>query len=187
MGGPGFGGYFEPMDEELTLHEIERLEALRKLRSLPEAIVETAWVRDAQVEAVIDAVLVVALHGDLRATAHARHAGEWCARIAGRLPDGPDPLLARRVGVLGEVDPVTLEQIPELRHLASHLRRRDLIARIAEVAREFDTRIMPDERGRCVSPRLALRAMLANADERSRPIVEALETAVCSHSHARVA
>jgi hypothetical protein len=52
------------MDTELTLHELERLEAQRKLRDLPAALVETAWVREAQIEAVIDAVLVVALGAD---------------------------------------------------------------------------------------------------------------------------
>ena len=94
------------MDTELTLHELERLEAQRKLRDLPAAIVETAWVREAQIEAVIDAVLTVALGAE--ATAHARHAGEWCARIAAALPNGPDPSLARRVGVLGDIDSVRL-------------------------------------------------------------------------------
>ena len=50
-------GYAWVMDTELTLHELSRLEAQRKLRDLPAAVLETAWVREAQIEAVIDAVL----------------------------------------------------------------------------------------------------------------------------------
>lgn len=176
-------GYPRPMDEELTLHELTRLEAERKLRSLPAAVLETAWVREAQIEAVIDAVLVVAL-GGAEAIARARHTGEWCARIAGAMACGPDPAFARRVGVLGDVDPAALERIPELRNLASPPRTMALIAR---VAREFDERISPDEHGRCTSPHAVLGAMLARADEVTRPIIEALQNAVHPVRHVRVA
>lgn len=173
------------MDTELTLHELERLEAQRKLRDLPAAIVETAWVREAQIEAVIDAVLAVAL-GDTEATAHARHTGEWCARIAAALPNGPDPSLARRVGVLGDIDCAVLERIVELRHIPQHANDVQL-ARIASVAREFETWISPDEFGRSKSPNIVLLAMLANADDATRPIVEVLASALHPTSHARVA
>ncbi len=172
------------MDIELTVHELTRLEAERKLRSLPEAVLETAWVREAQIEAVIDAVLAVALGGDAQALARARHAGEWSARIAGALSGGPDPSLARRVAVLSEIDAAVLERITELRHIA---RASDQVRSIAGVAREFDARISPDEHGRCASPHLVLRAMLAHADDATRPIVDALEAALQPARHARVA
>lgn len=172
------------MDTELTLHELERLEAQRKLRDLPVAILETAWVREAQIEAVIDAVLIVALGAE--ASAHARHAGEWCARIAAALPNGPDPSLARRIGVLGDVDRAVLERIVELRHIAQ--RACDgLLQQIASVAREFEAWISPDEFGRSKSPNIVLPAMLANADDATRPIVEALASVLHTTRHARVA
>ncbi|HTU69086.1 MAG TPA: hypothetical protein VMF11_02100 [Candidatus Baltobacteraceae bacterium] len=185
------------MDEELTLHELTRLEADRKLKSLPTAVLETAWVREAQVEAVIDAVLVVAL-SNTQAIARARHAGEWCARIAGALPCGPDPAFARRVGALSEVDPAALERIPELRHLAPYVRDYQAYAiegggnpramsLVTCVAREFDERITLDEDGRAPSPQAVLGMMIAHADEITRPIVEALQTAVHPVSHVRVA
>lgn len=170
------------MDNELTLHELNRLEAERKLRALPEAILETAWVREAQIEAVIDAVLVVGL-SDPRALARARHTGEWAARIAAGLPAGPDPASARRAGALFDIEPATLERIPELQRFA----KRGQAWLIASVAREFETRITPDEHGRYHSPRAVLQAMRANADAATRPIVEALEHAVQSGRSARVA
>jgi len=174
------------MDTELTLHELGRLEAQRKLRDLPAAIVETAWVREAQIEAVIDAVLAVALGGDAAATARARHAGEWSARIATALPGGPDPSLARRVGVLSEIDSAFLERIAELRHIARY-NDGSQPRLIARVARAFDERISPNEHGRCSSPQAVLRAMRANADDAARPIVEALESVLHTASHALVA
>ena len=64
------------MNDELTLHELTRLEAERKLQALPAAVLETAWVREAQIEAVIDAVLAVAFGDDTQALARARHAGD---------------------------------------------------------------------------------------------------------------
>jgi hypothetical protein len=172
------------MDDVLTLHELARLEAERKLRSLPPALFETAWVREAQIEAVIDAVLVVGLND--AALARARHTGEWCARIAAALPDGPDSSLARRAGVLSDIDPSLLERIPELRHIA-HRAKRAQLASIVEVAREFAARIEPDERGHVVSPQLVLRAMSANANALTQPIVEALQGALRANVRARVA
>lgn len=174
------------MDTELTLHELTRLEAQRKLRALPEALLETAWVREAQIEAVIDAVLTVAFSGNADALAHTRHTGEWCARIAAALPGAPDPSLARRVGVLSAIDADVLDRIAELRHIARYSREGQLKL-IASVAREFDARISPDEFGRCTSPPIILRAMLANADDVARPIVAALQATLHRARHARVA
>ena len=174
------------MDSELTIHELNRLEAERKLRALPEAILETTWVREAQVEAVIDAVLAVALGGDAQALARARHAGEWSARIAAALPGGPDPTLARRAAVLSAIDGAVLERIAELRHIANVPSDHQLRT-IAKIARDFDAQISPDQHDRCKSPAIVLRAMLAHADDATRPIISALETALQPARHARVA
>jgi hypothetical protein len=173
------------MDDELTLHELARFEAERKLRTLPAGILETAWVREAQIEAVIDAVLVVGLR-DAGALAHARHTGEWCARIATMLRDGPDPALARRAGVLSDIDPSVLERIAELQHIP-HRSKNAQLASIIRVAREFAAAIEPDERGHMTSPSIVLRAMTAKADALTRPIVEALQTALNVNTRARVA
>jgi hypothetical protein len=172
------------MDDVLTLHELARLEAERKLRSLPPALFETAWVREAQIEAVIDAVLVVGLSD--AALARARHTGEWCSRIAAALSDGPDPSLARRAGVLSDIDASVLERIAELRHVAERAKSPQL-ASIVEVAREFAACIEPDERGHVTSPVVVLRAMSANANALTQPIVEALQSALRANLRARVA
>lgn len=174
------------MDDELTLHELARLEAERKLRALPTMVLETAWVQNAQIEAVIDAVLVVAFGDDAQGLARARHVGEWSARIAGGLPDGPDPSLARRVGVLSDIAPAVLERIAELRHIPAR-RKNPQLASIVQVAREFAAGIEPDERGRSVSPHVVLRAMTAKADALTRPVVEALQSALHVNARARVA
>jgi len=186
MAGTAFGRYAAGMDSELTIHELNRLEAERKLRALPEAVLETAWVREAQIEAVIDAVLAVALGDDAQALSRARHAGEWSARIAAALPSGPNPSLARRAGVLSDIDAAVLERIPELRHIA-RIPGEHQLRRIAHIAREFDARISPDEHDRCASPHIVLRAMRATADDMARPIVDALEAALQPARHARVA
>jgi hypothetical protein len=181
------------MDEELTLHELGRLEAQRKLRAIPERALKTAWVREAQIDAVVDAVLAVTADADARAYSHARHMGEWCARIAAGVPHGPDSSSARRVGALHAVEPSALERIPELRHLAKHVRdyrrgesgepvNRCLMSLIVSAAEEFDNRLSSDENGHCASPQLALRSMLARADERSRVVVQALMKAVRSEN-----
>jgi hypothetical protein len=175
------------MDEHLTLHELQRLEAKRKLRAIPPEVLETAWVRDAQIEAVIDAVLVVTLGGDAKAIVHARHVGEWCARIAGNLSSGPDPVLARRVGVLADADPAALEQVAELRHLAPYVRNfqqssmansemfRTMTAILA-VADEFAARMADATDPRSVGA--VLRAMVSGATERRREAMAALAKAV---------
>lgn len=186
------------MDEELTLRELRRLEAERMLRGIPKVILDTVWVRDAQIEAVIDAVLAVTVGGDVRAIARARNGGEWCARIASALSYAPGPGLARRVGVLRDVDPAALARIAELEHLSSYVSDYQAYALgaapdprtlslIVAVADEFDARIAPDDEGRCTSPASALRAMLANATESTRPIVEALRVAANPSKSARVA
>jgi hypothetical protein len=174
------------MDNELTLHELSRLEAERKLRALPATVLETAWVREAQIEAVVDAVLAVALGDDTEALARARHTGEWCARIADALTDGPDPSLARRAGVLSGIAPAVLERIAELRHIPSRATHPQL-ASIVQVAREFAARIEPDARGHVTSPHVVLRAMIAKADALSRPVVEALQRTLHVNARARVA
>ncbi|HEY5341257.1 MAG TPA: hypothetical protein VIK27_09545 [Candidatus Aquilonibacter sp.] len=173
------------MDDTLTMHELERLEAARKLRSIPPEVLEIAWVREAQVEAVIDAVLVVGMASDPAAMAHARHVGEWSARIAGALEYGPDPSFARRVGVLADVDPNALDRIQELRHVASHVREYQAfaiagaenprtLALIVTTASEFDHRVAAANARSAAS---VLRAMLVAADDSARPIVAALAAA----------
>ena len=186
------------MDDELTLRELQRLEAERRLLSIPEGVLETAWVRSAQVEAVIDAVLAVTFGADAAAYAQARHVGEWCFRIAGGLAYGPDPAFARRVGVLCDVDPVALERIRELRHMATYVREYQCYAMkgaenprtlsvIVAVADEFATRIAQDDRGCGVSPHSVLRTMTKRADETSKPVLEALMNVVHPSKSARVA
>lgn len=174
------------MDLELTLEEIARLEAERKLRSLPSELLEVAWAREAQTEAVIDAVVTVAM--DPRTVAHARHTGEWAARIASVLPFGPQPSAARRAAVLAELDPAALERIAELRDFASFVREYQTTAiegssqprtmtLVMSVASEFEGRIAAD--GPCApqSPAEAIRAMLGGAGDAARPVVEALAEA----------
>lgn len=173
------------MDAQLTLHELTRLEAERKLRTIPRKILETTWVREAQVEAVIDAVLVVGVL-DAEAVALARHAGEWSARIAQNVSGGPNPALARRAAVLSDVAPALLEQIPELRHVAEAMRQ-PTVATIVQIARDFAVHTAPDARGHMVSPKTILRAMIASANERTLPIVEALQAALQPKNCARVA
>lgn len=179
------------MDEELSLGEVGRLEAERKLASIPEDVLETAWVREAQIEAVIDAVLAVTLD-DTIAVIHARHVGEWSARIAKALEFGPHPVFARRVGVLSDADPDALERIPELSRFADHVREFQTIsmkgtaapktlALIVAVADEFDRRVMEYAKHRAPAPSVALRQMLAEANHETRPIVEALASAVAHH------
>jgi hypothetical protein len=187
------------MDEELTLHELRRLEAERKLRAIPAQVLETAWVLDAQIEAVIDAVLAVTYAGDAAAYAHARHVGEWCARIASVLPTfGPGPQFARRVGLLADLDPSVLERIPELKHLAPGVRHYQALAMqetveagtismIVATADEFDSRIKSNANGYMPPPGAVLRLMSKNASDVSRPVIEALSEVVRSSRSVRVA
>jgi hypothetical protein len=177
------------MDEELTLHELRRLEAERKLRTIPAQVLETAWVRDAQVEAVADAVLAITYTGDAAAYARARHVGEWCARIAAALPNGPEPALARRVGVLSDVDPAALERIAELEYLALYVREYQSTAilgtdcvrtmsLVLAVAVDFSERISPDSRDVSASPTRVLLEMYTQCDSRWLPILDALSHAL---------
>ena len=180
------------MDHQLTLHELQRLEAERKLRTIPAELLDVAWVREAQIEAVIDAVLAVTVGGDAAALAEARHVGEWCARIAASLAYGPEPSFARRVGALADVDPIALERIPELRNVAPHVadyQRLSMVAAdgeprvlslIVAVASEFDARISEGQR----SAASVLRTMLGEAAPAHRAIVQALADAIASRKSA---
>ncbi len=175
------------MDDELTRHELDRLEAQRKLQAIPSEILETAWVREAQIEAVVDALLTVGSGGDVRVQARARRTGEWCARIAAQLLAG-DPADFRRAGVLKNIAPGLLEQIPELAHLSAYVRDYQAVSagkpggrltpgHIIAVADEFDARI--DALDECdVSPREVLDGMLGGAQPARRGIVEALAAAL---------
>jgi hypothetical protein len=182
------------MDDELVLHEVRRAEVERKLRSVPAEALETGWVREAQIEAVIDAVVAVIYGADDAATAQARHVGEWCARIAAALPYGPDGATARRVGVLADVDPSALERIAELKHVASHVadyqrfvaEGRDgelrVLPLIVAVATEFNTRLAREGR----TPGAVLRSMVCEANSVSRSVVEALASAAASRNGIKV-
>lgn len=174
------------MDATLVLHELDRAEAQRKLDAIPAEALDTAWVREAQIEAVIDAVLLVA-HGRTTALAHARHVGEWCARIARALPLGPNPTTARRVGALAGIGADRLEAIPELRHLAAHVadyqrfdvdrparRAPSTMTLIVSVASEFDGEIATERR----SAASILRSILDDADDARGAIAQALARAV---------
>lgn len=115
-----------PMDMEqyglgLTLATLERLEAERRLRAIPAGLLESSWALEAQTEAVIEALLAASTQ-DERACAHARHVGEWAARIAAELPFAPGPGYVRRCGVLADVDRVVLERVREARECAPVVR-----------------------------------------------------------------
>ena len=186
------------MDEQLTLHELRRLEAQRKLQTIPRLILDTAWVREAQVEAVIDAVLASLVGGDAQAYVHARHVGQWCERIAEALPFGPNPSFARRVGLLAEVDPETLERICELKHVAASVRdyqaaailgarEHQTMSTIVIVAEEFESRIAPRSDGTSDSASAVFKCMLERAPQGHLPAVAALGRALRVSPDARVA
>ena len=175
----------------LTLGELERLEAERKLRSIPAVILDSTWVLHAQEEAVIDAVLLATTAGDNRAYAHARHTGEWAARIATELPGSPAAEFMRRCGVLADANPAALERIREVRDCTrvvrafQHMRlggdaSPDVVvpALIIAIADEFDLRIFEDLDAERYSPNNALRIMQRSAEARTTPIVQALLRAV---------
>jgi len=164
------------MDEELTRHELARLEAQRKLQRLPSEILETAWVREAQIEAVIDAALAFAMGGDVGALERARQTGEWSARIAAQLGYPGDIADIRRAGVLQEVDPLVLARIPELAHLPA-LAENARVGQILGVADEFVCGLAAQ--GECaVNPRVVLGKMREKASPSILPVVEALGTAL---------
>ena len=188
----GRAGYPCTMDEQLTLREVRRLEAERKLQSIPEAVLETAWVREAQVEAVIDAVLSVTVGGEARAYAHARHVGQWCARMAAGLPSGPDPVLARRVGVLADVDPAVLDRVDEVAHLAPYVRdyqaaaldppeTASVMSIMVMVAAEFEQRLATCRYGTYATPLAVLRTMMASGTSVSAPVLDALSRTLKSN------
>jgi hypothetical protein len=169
-------------DLSALLTTLERLEAERKLRSMPSAVLETAWVLDAQVEAVIDAVLVVATAGDHRAFAHARHTGEWASRIAAEVPDGPDPSHMRRSGALAGIDPALLARIPELREYAAAVTAfqssaDSASAKIIAAASAFDELIAAPDAAARYAPGDALRMLCQSATPRTRGVIDALRRA----------
>lgn len=180
------------MKLDSTLDELDRLEAQRKLRSIPAALLDGAWVLEAQQEAVVDALLITAAAGDERAYAHARHTGEWAARIAAELPFAPRPAFARRCGVLAELDPAVLECIPEVREVSAAVRAFQRLrmsksvepdvqaaALIVAVADQYDGMIFAGPETKRCSPKDALRMMLRTADAAAIEIVQALRRAIC--------
>ena len=172
----------------ITILNRRRLEAERKLRSLPESVLEIAWIREAQVEAVVDAVLAVTYAGNAAAYAHARHMGEWCARIAKNLTFGPDPSFARRVGVLAEADPQLLSTLPELEAFSIYVRayqtarmeREDatVLSLVMIAADEFERCISAFASGHGPSPKSVLVSMLQHSSQKMAAVFEALERAV---------
>lgn len=176
--------YAAPMDE-ITIFELDRLEAERKLRSIPASLLESCWARETQIEAVIDAILIAATCEDANAYAHARHVGEWAARIAAELPRAPSPAFMRRCGVLAGVDPAILARLPEVRKCAPVVRAFQRLrmggnrgaetrtaALIVAVADEFESLL--GERGGQRGAANAMRAIARCADDESREIVQAL-------------
>jgi hypothetical protein len=164
------------------LATLDRLEAQRKLKSIPAAILETVWVTDAQVEAVIDAVLVAVTAGNGHALVHARHTGEWASRIAAELPHAPSPAFMRRCGVLAQVDPATLQRIRELREYAPVVHELQhgidsAPAHIIAIAAAFDALLVAADPEDRYAPSDALRIILKSANPRTRPIAEALRRA----------
>ena len=179
------------MDYASTIATLERLEAERKLRCIPAELLESTWASEAQIEAVIDAILLATMVGDGRAYAHARHVGEWAARIAAEVPDAPSPAYIRRCGVLAAVDPAVLERVREVRDYAPvvrmlrRLRMYDIDiadvrteALIVAVADEFDLLTFACDDELRYSPKDALRIMARRANDERHAIVSALLRAV---------
>ena len=146
------------MDNELTLDELARLEAERKLRPARGRPRDRLGPRGPN-------------RGGHRCGPGGR--SERCSCLSACPPyrrmGGPDRCrsscrarssFARRAGALLDIEPAVLERIPELRHIA----KRGQAWLIACVAREFETRITPDEQGRYRSPRAVLQAMRNSAD-----------------------
>lgn len=179
-------------DVGLTLATLDRLEAERKLRVMPTEFLECGWALEAQREAVIDALLTASTASRPSDYIHARHVGEWSARIAQRTDSALHASFMRRCGVLAEIDPDVLDRLPEVREFAMVVRAyqsirigedmTDGIARtaalIVAVADEFDSLAFePDIERRC-SPNDAIRMMSRCAEEKNRAIVQALMRAV---------
>ncbi len=165
-----------------TMATLDRLEAQRRLKSIPAVLLESAWALEVHVEAVIDAVLVATTAGNDGTVAHARHTGEWASRIAAELPQAPNPAFLRRCGVLAKVDPAILARVHELREYASAVRDfqhggDSITAHIIAVAAAFDSLITaapPEER---YAPSDALRMIVQSADAATRSVAEALRRA----------
>lgn len=174
-------------DLNVTLSALDRLEAERRLRTMPRAIVESAWALESQTEAVVDALLAAWGYAAPETVVHARHVGEWAARIATELPRAPSPGFMRRCGVLANLNPAIIEKLPEVRDCApvvdafqrlrmcvrgaSEVRTAALIVATAD---EFDTLAFGADANRCVSPLEALRVIMRCADEESHEVVQAL-------------
>ena len=183
---------FDPGQNYASLEIIAECEAERKLLAIPAAILEQAWRREAQIEAVIDAVLHTTFGGDPDGYAQARHVGEWCARIAMELPYGPDRSFARRVGVLRDIDPDILAALPETAIFVDHVREYQglhvgavaerTMSHIVAVADEFASTITPGANGVSFSPRRALAIMKAGATSSNAAIIDALERAIAAGS-----
>ncbi len=175
--------YAAPMDE-ITMFELDRLEAERKLRTIPGSLLESCWARDTQIEAVIDAILVTTC-GNAGTYAHARHVGEWAARIATELPFAPSPAFMRRCGVLAGSDPAMLARLPEVREYAPIVRAFQRLrmggnggretrtaALIVAIADEFESLLSECNGQRGAAD--AMRVVARCADDESREIVQAL-------------
>ncbi len=179
-------------DPQLTYATLDQLEAERKLRSIPACLLESTWTREAQVEAVVDALLVATTVDDLRAYAHARNTGEWAARIATALPCSPGAAFMRRCGVLADVDPAVLQRVPEVREYAAVVRAFQALrvagigeddgvqtaALIVATAEEFDAMICAPDATCAHSPSAVLREMFHSATPESKPILHALVRAI---------
>jgi hypothetical protein len=164
------------VDQELSVDELELLR-------------ESAWVREVEIDEVIEAVLSMTLGDDAQAFARARHVGMWCAKIATAVPFGPDPAFARHVGALSDADPDVLANITELHDFAAYIRDYQnyalqgganprTMSLIVSTAAEFDARLVRELRNRSASLSRVLRSMAAGADRTARPFVEALAIAL---------
>lgn len=188
-------------DLDFTLRGLDRLEAERRLRSLPAEVLANSWAGQAQTEAVADALLTAATLDRPAAYVHARHVGEWAARIAACLPGAPNAEFMRRCGVLAELDPEVLERLPEVRECAPVVRafqsRRlgqdaggslaQAAGRIIGVADEFDSLAFAPQAPRRISPGEALRMLQRAVTPENAEIVRALAQAVRSTGTAQTA
>lgn len=173
------------MDDVIfALSEIERREAERKAKVIPEQLL-AAWALESQTEAVIDALLAAWTHDAPQSAVHARHVGEWAARIAAELSCAPSPAFMRRCAVLANLNPAILETLPEVRDCAPVVRAFQgarmqkagngelrSAALIVAVADEFQSLL--DERSERRGASDAMRVMVQCSDEESREIVHAL-------------
>lgn len=173
------------MDDVIfAFSQVERREAERKAKAIPEQLLGSAWALESQTEAVIDALLAATTHDAPQSAIHARHVGEWAARIAEQMPCAPSPSFMRRCGVLADMDPLILEKLPEVRDCASVVRafQRARMQRqhgelrsaalIVAIADEFQS-LLGQSDERCGASNV-MRAMVQCADEESREVIQAL-------------